>query len=198
MKKVDYNDHSSLVAALKGQDALIITMAVTAPPDTQKKLIAAAAEAGVPWILPNEFGADGTDAKLNEDTRIGVPKQAVRDAIEASGRAWIAIACGFWYEYSLAASEDTYGFDLRKRTAIFYDDGSTRLTTTTWPQTGLATARVLGLKLLPEDEADKSLTLEDYRNRFVFVESFNVNQQEMLESILRVTGDKKSDWTIKE
>lgn len=171
-------------------------MAVTAPPDTQNKLVQAAAEAGVPWILPNEFGTDGTNEKLNVDTGLGLPKKAVREAIEAAGSSWIGISCGFWYEFSLAGTEDRYGFDLKKRTAIFYDDGLRRLPTTTWPQTGLAVARLLGLKLLPENEADKSPTVEDYRNRFVFVESFNINQQEMLESILRVTGDKKSDWKI--
>jgi uncharacterized protein YbjT (DUF2867 family) len=50
--KVDYDDHESLVAALKGQDALIITLGVTAPHDQQRRLLRAAAEAKVPWVLP--------------------------------------------------------------------------------------------------------------------------------------------------
>ena len=41
---VDYSDPSTLTAALKGQDALIITLAVTAPPDTHAKLVHAAAK----------------------------------------------------------------------------------------------------------------------------------------------------------
>jgi len=52
--KVNYDDPATLVAALQGQDALIITMNTQAPPDTQSKLLRAAAEAGVPWVLPNE------------------------------------------------------------------------------------------------------------------------------------------------
>ncbi|CAF1690831.1 unnamed protein product, partial [Adineta ricciae] len=48
IKKVNYDDPSSLVEALKGQEVLIITMAVTAPPDQQTKLIEAAAAANVP------------------------------------------------------------------------------------------------------------------------------------------------------
>ena len=66
----------------------------------------------------------------------------------------------------------------------------------TWPQTGQATAAVLGLKKLREDENDQSPCLEDYRNKFVSFESFYVSQRDMLASILRVTGDKESDWKI--
>ena len=68
---VDYNDPSSLSSALNGMDVLIITMAVTAPPDTQAKLIHAAANAKVPWVFPNEWGLDHTDDSLAKDTLIG-------------------------------------------------------------------------------------------------------------------------------
>jgi NmrA-like family len=186
------------VTALKGQDALIITLAFNAPPDTQKKLIEAAVTAGVHWIVPNEFGNDGSDDKRNAEIRVGVPKKAVREHIEKLGVSWIGISCGFWYEFSLAGGEARYGFDFKNKTVLFYDHGLTKIPTSTWPQTGRGVAKVLALKLLPEDESDKSTTLEDYRNKYVHFESFNINQQEMLESVLRVTGDKKSDWKIKE
>ena len=45
---IDYADPSTIVAALRGQDALIITMSVFAPKDTSEKLIRAAAAADVP------------------------------------------------------------------------------------------------------------------------------------------------------
>src|SRR5579871_5051589 len=54
VKHVDYNSHESLVTALKGQDCLIITLSVFAPEDQHAKLVKAAADAGVPWIVPNE------------------------------------------------------------------------------------------------------------------------------------------------
>jgi saccharopine dehydrogenase-like NADP-dependent oxidoreductase len=54
-KHIDYTSYSSLVSALQGQDVFIITMAVTAPPDQEASLIKAAAEAGVKWVLPNEW-----------------------------------------------------------------------------------------------------------------------------------------------
>lgn len=196
-KEVDYNDQSSLVEALKGQDALIITMAVTAPPDQQTKLIEAAAAAQVPWVIPNEFGGDGLNEEVGKDTLIGPPKTQVRNHIEKLGKSsWIGIACGFWYEYSLAAGPITYGFDFKNRTATFFDDGTTRLNTSTWPQTGRAVANLLGLKVLPDDENDKSPCLANFRNKFAYVSSFTVNQKEMLDSLLRVTGTSANDWKV--
>ncbi|KAL3601087.1 hypothetical protein FPOAC2_05341 [Fusarium poae] len=55
---IDYNDESSIVSALKDQQFLIITMAPTAPRDTHRKLVQAAAKAGVPYIMPNGFMGD--------------------------------------------------------------------------------------------------------------------------------------------
>jgi hypothetical protein len=55
--KVDFSNHVDLVQALKGQDALIITISTRpelAP--TSLKLIDAAVEAGVKLIIPSEFG----------------------------------------------------------------------------------------------------------------------------------------------
>lgn len=197
VKKVDYNNPSTIVEALKGQDALIITMAVTAPPDQQSKLIEAAAEAGVPWVLPNEFGGDGLNEEAGRDAMIGPAKKAARDQIEKLGvSSWIGVACGFWYEYSLGAGALTYGFDFKSKEATFFDEGTVRLNTSTWPQTGRAVANLLALKVLPEDENDESTCLSHYRNKFIYVSSFKINQKEMFASVIRVTGAKESDWKI--
>jgi len=197
VKKVDYNDPSSLVDALKGQDALIITMGVTAPPDQQAKLVEAAAAAGVPWVIPNEFGGDGLNEEAGKDVFIGPLKKAVRDHIEKLGKSsWIGIACGFWYEYSLGGGPYRYGFDFKKRTVTMYNDGTERINTSTWPQTGREVANLLGLKLLPEDEHDQSPCLAHFRNKFVHGSSFFINQKEMFESVLRVTGTSANDWKV--
>ena len=55
--KVNYDDESTLVDALRGQDALVITMK-TGQNEAQKKLIEAAAKAKIAWIMPNEYTAD--------------------------------------------------------------------------------------------------------------------------------------------
>ncbi|KAJ3125815.1 hypothetical protein HK098_008203 [Nowakowskiella sp. JEL0407] len=196
VKEVDYDDHASLVSALQGQDALIITMGVIAPPDQSAKLIKAAAEANIPWIIPNEFGADGSNEVLSKDSMLGAAKKADRDLIESLGKSWIGIACNFWYEFSLGGGEGRYGFDFRNKTVLFYDDGEEKIPTATWPLTAKAVANLLALKVYPDDENDTSLTLDSYRNKFVNVKSFNVSQKDMLASVLRVTGDSIDDWKI--
>lgn len=51
LKKVDYNKPETLVEALRGQEALVITISGHAPiQETEEKLVKAAGEAGVPWM----------------------------------------------------------------------------------------------------------------------------------------------------
>ena len=77
VKKINYDDQPTLVEALKGQDALIITLGGQASHDIDKALIRAAGEAGVKWILPNEWGPDNTDEAVTRDVFVlqgkGVP-----------------------------------------------------------------------------------------------------------------------------
>jgi hypothetical protein len=197
VKKVNYNDPSSLVEALKGQEVLIITMAVTAPKEQQTKLIEAAAAANVPWVLPNEFGGDPTALEMQKDNMLGEGKTKYREHIEKLGKSsWIGIVCNYWYEYSLSGGSVLYGFDFKDRTVTFYDDGNTRINTSTWPQTGRSVANLLSLKVLPDDASDKSACLNDFRNKFVYVSSFNVSQKDMLDSVMRVTGTSLKDWKV--
>lgn len=52
------------------------------------------------------------------------------------------------------------------------------------------------MKVLPENVNDQSTTLSQFNNQAVLINSFAVSQQDMLDSVLRVTGDQESDWTI--
>ena len=197
--KVDYSDHSTLVAALRGQDVLIITMGVTAPPDTQSKLLSAAAEAGVPWVLPNQWGADTRNEILNADCygeQGNRYAETFRQIEDLGVSSWIAVACNFWYEFSVKNGPECFGFDLIKRKAIFIDDGNTKINTSTWPLCGQAVANLLSLRILPEDENDNSPHLSQLRNDYVYISSFLISQRDMLDSIQRVTGTTSEDWTI--
>lgn len=197
VKKVRYDDYDSLVEALQGQEVLIITMAVTAPFEQQTKLIEAAAVANVPWVLPNEWGPDGTNVELGKDILLGEKQNKYRAHIEQLGKSsWIGIACSFWYEFSLSSGVETYGFDLKNRTVTFIDDGDTRINTSTWPQCGRGIAGLLGLKVLPDDENDQSPHLAQFRNKFVYVSSFLISQRDMLDSVMRVTSTKLGEWKI--
>lgn len=73
-KTIDYSRPETLVEALKGQDALVITLPGRAPPDTEMTLVKAAGDAGVKWILPNDWSPDSTDPNVMKDISIFQPK----------------------------------------------------------------------------------------------------------------------------
>ncbi|CAG7972396.1 unnamed protein product [Penicillium olsonii] len=193
---VNYDDAATIVAALKGQQFLIITMAPTAPRDTHSKLVQAAAKAGIPYVMPNGYAGDIENVKIGEDMMLGPIAQAQRDEIESLGMQWITVCCGFWFDYSLAGGESRFGFDFDKRTLTVFDDGNTKNSTSTLSQVGRAVAKVLSLKELPEDENDKTLTLASYLNKGVYIKSFVISQNDMFESVKRVTDTTDADWTI--
>ncbi|KAK7747478.1 hypothetical protein SLS53_001733 [Cytospora paraplurivora] len=195
---VNYDDEQSLVTALQGQQALIITMSATAPPDTQSKLIRAAAEAKVPYVFPNAWGHDIGNEELQKDTLFSQFAEA-RKEIESLGTSkWTAVACGFWYEFSLGGTADRYGFEfgLDNRSVVFFDDGNAKINTSTWRQVGRGVAAFLSLRLLPEDENDTASAIENWANRILYISSFLVSQKDMFESVKRVTGTTDAEWKI--
>ncbi|KAF4951038.1 hypothetical protein FGADI_7775 [Fusarium gaditjirri] len=193
---IDYNNESTLIAALKNQQFLIITMAPNAPKDTHSKLVQAAAKAGVPYIMPNGYAGDTEQVKLGQDTLLGPIAKANRDEIEGLGMKWITVCCGFWFDYSLAGGESRFGFDFDKKSLTLYDDGNVKISTSTLAQVGRAVGKVLSLKELPEDENDQTLTVSSFLNKAVYINSFIVSQRDLFESVKRVTGTSNADWTV--
>ncbi|KAI1431520.1 putative oxidoreductase CipA [Xylaria sp. CBS 124048] len=191
---VSYDDPDSLKKALEGQDALVITMAAWVR-DAQTKLVEASAAAKVPFVIPNEWGIESTHGTLGIDTLIEQGSAVVRSKIEELGvSSWIAMTTGYWYSHSVALPE-SYGIDLRSKTVTFFDDGNTKINAITWQKTGEAVAGLLSLPI--ERETSSTRALSDYKNRRVFVSSWLLSQKDMFKQVLRVTGDKESDWTIK-
>ncbi|KAJ5178775.1 hypothetical protein N7492_001985 [Penicillium capsulatum] len=193
-KMIDYSRPETLVEALRGQDALVITLNNKADIQTELSLVHAAGDAGVKWILPNDWSPDSTDEQVVKDIMIFQPKVALRKAISEIGKShYISVSTGFWYEWSLAIPE-AYGIDLLNHTATFFDDGEAKITTSTWPQVGRAVASLLSLPVTPGNTTEACL--ENFKDQVIYIKSFTVNQKEMLESALRVTGTKETDWTI--
>ncbi|KLU85128.1 hypothetical protein MAPG_04159 [Magnaporthiopsis poae ATCC 64411] len=198
-----YDDEAAVEAALKAADAqvLIITLGVTASPETQPHLIKAACAAGVRFILPNSWGIKMSDEKLAEETFLGRKDIVAQETVEQAGGVsrLIFIACGFWYEFSLAGGRDRYGFDFDERVFLMLDDGETKMHTSTWTQTGRAVAAALSLPILPQSPSDEALTLSGVASSAepVFhVKSFLLSQKDMFESVKRVTGTTDADWTV--
>ncbi|KAJ0300066.1 hypothetical protein COL516b_008808 [Colletotrichum fioriniae] len=193
---VDYEDKESLVAALNGQEFLVITLSLSAPPGTHTSLIQAAAEAGVSYVMPNAYNINTHSAAIRKDIPITNAVMENIAEVQKAGLTSITLMNGFWYEYSLIAGPATFGFDLKNRTITLYDDGEQAIKVATCAQCGLAVASVLSLKIIPEDADDKSITISQFHNKTVFASSFNISQHDMLESVKRVTGTVDSDWNI--
>ncbi|KAM0262623.1 hypothetical protein ACHAQJ_001668 [Trichoderma viride] len=193
--KVNYDDESTLVEALKGQQFLIISKNVMAAPDSQDKLLAAAGKAGVPWVMPNGYSSDFMNEKLAQENFVGSRITAGTKAAEAAGLSWIIMCCSFWYEYSLALP-GAYGLDMRNRKAVFYGDGNSTVNTSTWQQCGRAIAALLSLKELPEDEHDTAPTLSQWCNKPLYISSFLASQRDILDSVHRMMGTTDADWEI--
>lgn len=79
VKKVDYSKPETLVEALRGQDALVITMGGHTPKEIHLALFNAAGEAGVSWIMPNEWSPDTANEGLIKDLFI----------FPANGKQWL-------------------------------------------------------------------------------------------------------------
>jgi hypothetical protein len=80
-----------------------------------------------------------------------------------------------------------YGFDIANRAATLFDEGETPVSLSTWPQIGRAVAALLSLPLE---------TLDTYRNKVIYINSFTVTQKEILASLQRVTNTTSTDWTV--
>lgn len=93
VKTGSFGDEDFLLKALTGQDVLIIIMPIPHM-SLGDVFIRAAAKAGVPYILPTEFGVD-TPHWEYEHSMMG-PKMARRELIEALGvSSWIAVISNF-------------------------------------------------------------------------------------------------------
>lgn len=192
MAQVNYDDDGqSLVAALQGQQFLVITLSVSTPPDTHSKIVKAAAKAGVPYIMPNVYGFDIQNESLRKEDLSSATSLQRCAEVESLGASYIAMVCGFWYEWSLALGEPWFGFDIKNKTVTFFDDGTTRVNVSTWRQCGRALA---GLLSLPESGASPAVS--QWKNKPFYFASFKVSQRDMLDSIHRVIGTTDKDWEI--
>ncbi|KAK7977709.1 oxidoreductase CipA [Apiospora saccharicola] len=192
---VDYENPSTLVEALREQEALIITLPSTGLDQqaTKLKLVEVAVEAGVPYVLPNEWTVNIANEKLADDVFFG---GEIRRRVEELGfSAWVAVTTSLWYEFSLGLSPQCYGLNWAGRTFTFHDEGTRKINAITMPQNGRAVANLLSLPIQPSGVAP---SLETYKNNFIYVSSFLVSQRDMFESVVRVTGtDPIKDWTLR-
>src|SRR4051812_15604681 len=89
--------------------------------------------------------------------------------------------------------EGWFGIKISEREALFFDDGKTLITTTTIAQTCRGVTALLGL---PIHTTDGSSSISDYKNKFLYLQSFTTTQEAMLSEVQRATGTTPSEWKV--
>ncbi|KAF1829858.1 NAD(P)-binding protein [Decorospora gaudefroyi] len=183
---ITYDDQTALINALRGHDFLIITLSARAPPTLHRRLVSAAATAGIPYVLPNYYGY-GLGAHAIRDP-IADFSHYITDVAQTPDVSYVALVCGSWYEFSLAMGEPWFGFRIRDRSVTLYGDGRKKVSVSTWERCGEGVASLL---CLPVGEG-----VARWKDKEVYVSSFLVSQRDMLESLHRVLGTTDAEWTI--
>jgi uncharacterized protein YbjT (DUF2867 family) len=156
----DFNDHAALVSALKGADALVLTVSQEAL-QGQASFIKAAVEAGVKRVIPSEFGAD-----LNNPNTGGLAvfrdKIQVRKLLEqlaSDGKiTWTAVANGPFLDWGLEVG--FIGPDIKAKTAILYDGGDRHFSATLLDDVAKS---VVGILKHPEETKNKPIYVHSVR-----------------------------------
>ncbi|PLB52880.1 NAD(P)-binding protein [Aspergillus steynii IBT 23096] len=174
----DYS-HGSLVAAFHDQDAVISLVGRSGYAD-QQKLVDAALAAGVKRFIPSEFGNNSADARVRALAPILEGKKAKIDYLRQREHrmSWTTVITGAFFDYALRIG--FLGFDLKAHDATIYDNGTVPASVSTLPQIGRALVAILEH---PEATA----------NQYVYVESFTVTQNEVLEALEKASGET---WTL--
>ena len=184
--KGSYDNAAFLISALQGQDVLIVLLGLTVPTSVGVNIIDAAAKAGVPWILPTEFGCDNGNQKLRSEVFAITMKDLYRERIAQLGvSSWIGIVNNPWFDFSLKSG--LFGIDIANRRARLYDNGAVKANTTMLRKVGKSVAALLSL---PDAQ------LAQFKNQFAYLSSFRVSQREMLDAVIHVTGTSEKDWTV--
>ncbi|KAK3389369.1 hypothetical protein B0H63DRAFT_427820 [Podospora didyma] len=176
---VNYDSLDSLVAALKGQDAVVSTIGGAAL-DKQLLLIEAAAQAGVKRFIPSEFGSNTSNSKVAALPAFGgkvAVQAALKEKAAAGTLSYTFVITGPFLDWGLQVG---FLLDVKGKQTKIFDDGNRPFSVTTLPAIGQAVAAVL--KKPAETE-----------NRTVYVHEAAVTQNQLLALAKKAVGS--DGWT---
>jgi len=181
--KVEYADRTSLVTALKGQDAVVSAIATPALLQ-QKAIIEAAVEAGVKRFIPSEFGINTTKLPAGSGVeKILAGKLEVQNLLNEKvksneGFSWTGVSTSLFFDWNLKTG--SLGFSIPNKTATVWDSGDEPWTGTNLSTIGQAIASVLSIP-------------DKFANKYIDIASFITTQNEILKIFEEETGEK---WTV--
>lgn len=181
---VDYNSLDSLVAALKGHDAVINTLSVgIVPRDIHLRLIEASQAAGVQRFVPSEFGCDTAHPLTSQlpvfGDKVAVIQKLKETSKQDSAFSWTAVISGPFFDWGL---EHGFIINVKGPSTRIFDGGDVLVSSTTLAGVGRAVAGVLKHP-------------EETKNRQVFVEEVQFTQNQLLK--LSGNGDKIQQEAVK-
>ncbi|KAK4947319.1 hypothetical protein LTR10_013687 [Elasticomyces elasticus] len=212
IKEGSYDDHAFLVAALTGQDALVITLGFSVCHILQPLIIRAACEAKVPYILPCEFGSDTSNPRLISAIPVHSSKVDARKLVEELGTStdgtrtssWIGIINNAWFDWSLAGG--WFGIDIKFRKVTLFDGDGIKTYTSTIHMSGLTVARLFALPItvsgrnltssVTSNDSKPQRTLASFANKMVYVANFRLSQLDIFQAVQRATHTTDADWDV--
>ncbi|OGM47136.1 isoflavone reductase family protein [Aspergillus bombycis] len=177
----NYNE-PELVDILRDQDAVVCTIA-TSKISQQKLIIDAATKARVKRFVPSEFGHDTRNEQAGEMAPfLFKTKKKIVEYLrtkEKEGLSWTAFVTGPLFEMQPTvenrAVQNFLGYSILKRQAMILNGGANHWSTTTLNTVALAVQNAM---LAPERTA----------NRYLFIESFRVSQNDILALLEYMSG----------
>lgn len=156
--QVDYDSLDSLISVLRGQDAVVSTIA-SAALAKQLLLVEAAAKAGVRRFIPSEFGSNTLNPKsallpVFAD-KVAVQKALQEKAAQPGGLTYTIVLNGPFLDWGIQVG---FVLDVGRRHATLYDGGDGVFSTSTLLTVGRAVAGVLRK---PEETKNRPVYVHD-------------------------------------
>ncbi|KAK6841522.1 hypothetical protein PG987_002382 [Apiospora arundinis] len=181
---VSYDSLDSLVAALKGQDAVVSTLASLAL-EKQILLAEAASKAGVKRFIPSEFGSNSVHEKTSKlppfRSKVAVQDALKREAVKAGsgdGMSYTLVVNGPFLDWAVRIG---WLANLKTREIDLWDGGDRVFSTTTLASVGKAVAGVL------KHPAET-------QNRVVYVQDAAISARDLARYVKKATGGDGAAW----
>ncbi|EFQ27219.1 NmrA-like family protein [Colletotrichum graminicola] len=174
-----------LEKAFKGQDVVIVSFRLRNL-EQHLRIAEAASAAGVKHFMPADFGSiDADNPRARELIPLYRYKLAVRQKAQELADnnpkfAWTGIVCGHFFDWGV--KEGFLHAYLDRKTIDVIDGGNIKASVATLPRVGEAVVRILDLGVT-----------EVTKNKTLFIQSFCITQNELLQSLEKATGSR---WTV--
>jgi hypothetical protein len=158
VRTIDYSSPSTIVDALKGQDAVISALN-HGYLSHQRALLDASVSAGVQRFIPSEFGSDTLNAKAGALPVFAHKKkeQSYFEELAAEEKITYTIVFGGPF-LDFGLDHGFLGVDLKNRKYTYLDGGVSKFSTSTMATVGNA---VIGVLSKPEETKNRAVYVQD-------------------------------------